>query len=158
MTRQIDAVVEADARSNSKAWWAPIHRIAGKPRRPNSTAPAANSTHELAERWAEYGESKFAASAREAARSRVTIPPASTRSQDIPTRQEIMTHLQALSKNKAPGLSGLPVEAYLASPHAMEDLIELVQVMFRHETMPDDMAVGEFVMLWKGKGGTDDMA
>jgi hypothetical protein len=68
-----------------------------------------------------------------------------------------MAHLQALSKNKAPGLSGLPVESYLASPHATEDLIELTQYIFRNEVVPDDMAVGEFVMLHKGKGGTDDM-
>ena len=80
VTRQIDAVVEADARSDSKAWWAPTHRIAGKPKRPNSTSPAADSIQELAERWAEYGESKFAASAQEAARSRAAIPPAPTRS------------------------------------------------------------------------------
>ena len=158
VTRQIDAVVEADARSDSKAWWQSIHRIAGKSKRFNATAPAADSIQELAERWAEYGESKFAATSREASRSRVTIPPANTRSQDIPSRSEIMAHLQALSKNKAPGLSGLPVESYLASPHATEDLIELIQFIFRNEVVPDDMAVGEFVMLHKGKGGTDDMA
>ena len=69
-----------------------------------------------------------------------------------------MAHLQALSKNKAPGLSGLPVESYLASPHATGDLIELTQFIFRHELVPDDMAVGEFVMVHKGKGGADDMA
>ena len=105
VTSQMDAVVEADARPDSKAWWASIHRIAGKSRRFNSTAPTADPIQELAERWAEYGESKFAASAREAARSRVTMAPASARSQDIPTRPEIMTHPQARSKNKAPGLS-----------------------------------------------------
>jgi len=103
VTRQIDAVVEADARSDSKAWWTAVHRIAGKSRCFNSTAPATDSIQELAERWAGYGESKFAASAREAERSRVTIAPASSRCQDM----EIMTHLQALSKNRAPGLSGL---------------------------------------------------
>ena len=58
----------------------------------------------------------------------------------------------------APGLSGLPVESYLASPHATEDLVELIQFIFKHETVPDDMAVGEFVMLHKGKGSTDDLA
>jgi len=36
-------------------------------------------------------------------------------------------------------------------------LIELVQFIFRHKAVPDDMAVGEFIMLWKGKGGTDDL-
>ena len=49
------------------------------------------------------------------------------------------------------------MEAYLGSPHSTEDLIELVQFIFRHEAVPDDMAVGEFIMLWKGKGGTDDL-
>ena len=106
----------------------------------------------------EYGESKFAASAREASRSRFPIPPASTRCDDIPTREEIATHLQALSKNKAPGLSGLPVEAYLAASHSTEDLIDLVQFIFKHEKVPEDMVVGEFVMLWKGKGGGDDLS
>ena len=73
VTRQIDAVVEADAKSDSKAWWNAVHRIAGKSKRFNTTAPTADSMEELAARWAEYGESKFAASAREAARRRVTI-------------------------------------------------------------------------------------
>ena len=50
VTRQIDAVVEADARSDSKAWWQSIHRIAGKSKRFNATAPAADSIQELAER------------------------------------------------------------------------------------------------------------
>ena len=157
MEWQIDAVVEADARSDSKAWWVALHRISGKSRRFNSTAPTANSIDELAERWAEYGESKFAASAREASRSRLPIPPASTRCDDIPTRREITAHLQALSKNKAPGLSGLPVEAYLADSHSAEDLMDLVQFIFKHERVPEDMAVGEFVMLWKGKGDGDDL-
>ena len=50
------------------------------------------------------------------------------------------------------------MEAYLASPHSTEDLIDLVQQIFRHETVPEDMVVGEFVMLWKAKGGPDDLS
>ena len=50
VTRQIDAVVEAAARSDSKAWWVAVHRFARKSKRFNSTAPAADSTQELAER------------------------------------------------------------------------------------------------------------
>ena len=49
------------------------------------------------------------------------------------------------------------MEAYLASSHSTEDLIEPVQFVFRHEAVPDDMVVGEFIMLWKAKGGTDDL-
>ena len=55
--RQIDAVVEADARSDSKAGWQSTHRTSGKSRRFNPTAPTADLIEELAERWAEYGES-----------------------------------------------------------------------------------------------------
>ena len=124
-----------------------MNRISGRPKRCNSTTPTADSLDELAERWAEYGELKFAASAREASRSRIPMPPASTRCDDIPTREEIRSHLQALSQNKAPGMSGLPVEAYLAGSHSVEDLIDLVQAIFKHEQVPEDMVVGEFVML-----------
>ena len=35
---------------------------------------------------------------------------------------------------------------------ATEDLTELVQFIFRHETVPGGMAVGGFAMLWGGKG------
>ena len=49
------------------------------------------------------------------------------------------------------------MESYLASPHATDELIELVQFIFKHETVPDDMAIGEFVMLFKGKGSTDEL-
>ena len=46
------------------------------------------------------------------------------------------------------------MESYLASPHATDDLIELIQYLM---TVPDDMAIGEFVMLHKGKGSTDEL-
>ena len=65
MERQIDAVVEADTRPDSKAWWQPVDRIARRSKRSNSTAPSADSLDELAEKWAVYGELKFAASARD---------------------------------------------------------------------------------------------
>ena len=85
----------------------------------------------------------------------IPIPPACTGYEDIPTRREITAHLQAPSKNKAPGISILAAEAYLATSHSSEDLIDLVQFTFRHETI---MAVREFVMLWKAKGGLDDLS
>ena len=51
-----------------------------------------------------------------------------------------------------------PVGAYLASPHLAGGLVELVQFIFRHEAVPDGMAVEESIMLWKGKGGTGGLA
>ena len=46
----------------------------------------------------------------------------------------------------------------LVDVHLHKHLIELTQYIFRYELVPDDMAVGEFVMMHKGKGGADDMA
>ena len=55
---------QADAKSDSKEWSASVGRIAGRSKRLNSTAPTADSLDEVVERWAEYGETKSAASAR----------------------------------------------------------------------------------------------
>ena len=45
----------------------------------------------------------------------------------------------------------MPVEAYLAAAHSAGDLIDLVQFIFKHETVPEDMAVGGFDMLWEAR-------
>ena len=49
------------------------------------------------------------------------------------------------------------MEAYLAAAHSTEDLVYLVQFNLKHETIPEHMTVGEFVMLWKAKGGPYDL-
>ena len=137
--KQIDAVVEADARSDSKAWWQAIHRISGRSSRFNMTQPSADSLDELAETWALHCEARFEATAREADRTFLPISSADTRSDDVPSRQEILKHLEALSKSRAPGISGLPLELFLGSQGAMDDLCTIVQLA---DTKHEDEARG----------------
>ena len=122
------------------------------------TSPSADSLDELAEIWASHCEVRFEATAREAERTCLLISSASTRSDDIPSRHEIVKHLKALSKSRAPGISGLPLELSLGSQEAMDDLSTIVQLAFKGEQVPTDMVLGEFLMIWKGKSSKEECA
>ena len=98
---------------NMKLWYLFV-RKSNQNHQQSSACPAQSDTHVWCrsadayrimdfERWAAYGESKFTATAQEAARSCIPTPAASTRYEDIPTRREITTHIQTLSKGTAPG-------------------------------------------------------
>lgn len=154
----INDVVAADDRKDSKAWWRACHRISGKSKRYNQTAPSADSTEALAERWAVYAETSFAASNLEAARARVPIPPAKARAGQGPSRETVLKHLRGLSKNRAAGPSSIPIEAWKASSSAEADLVQVVLDVFELERLPSDMALSEFIWIWKRKGDSDSMS
>ena len=52
------------------------------------------------------------------------------------------------------------MEAYSASGRAAADLVDMAQLCFELEDVPDDMPVGEFIFIWKNKRGKsrDDMS
>ena len=135
-----------------------MHRISGKSRRFNNTMPVADSLEEVAEIFAEHAETLLAPSTREAARSRAPLPPASERSEDIPSRETVIKHLGALPNNKAAGPSGLPKELYSVGGAIEADLVQVVQDVFETEVVPYDMAQADSIWLhvWKGKGSPSD--
>ena len=45
------------------------------------------------------------------------------------------------------------MEAYSASGRAAADLVDMAQLCFELEDVPDDMPVGEFIFIWKNKRG-----
>ena len=153
----IDAVVQADAKNDSKEWWKACHRI-GRSTRYSNTQPAASSPEDLAERFASHAESLFSATQLEASRQRFPMSPASTRTHLVPDHEECVMNLEALANNKAAGPSGLPKELYSRSTHAREALIKLVQAMFEKEEVPDEMPIAELIFIFKGKGSRDDLA
>jgi hypothetical protein len=149
--RLIALVVEADESGDSREWWKAVHRISGKSRRSNNTMPEADSLEEVAEIFAEHAETLLAPSTREAARSRAPLPPASERSEDIPSRETVIKHLGALPNNKAAGPSGLPKELYSVGGAIEADLVQVVQDVFETEVVPYDMALADSIWL-DGKG------
>ena len=154
--RLIALVVEAGESGDSREWWKAVHRISGKSRRFNNTMPEADSLEEVAEIFAEHAETLLAPSTREAARSRAPLPPASERSEDIPSRETVIKHLGALPNNKAAGPSGLPKELYSVGGAIEADLVQVVQDVFETEVVPYDMALADSIWLWKGKGSPSD--
>eukprot|EP01048_Picozoa_sp_COSAG05_P015212 COSAG05_NODE_1808_length_4041_cov_7733.319127_5_plen_178_part_00 len=62
----------------------------------------------------------------------------------------------ALRKAKACGADGVPAEAFQEDGPLRAELFRLVGRIWREETVPESMVAGLFVMLYKGKGKTDD--
>ena len=62
----------------------------------------------------------------------------------------------ALRKAKACGIDGVPAEAFKEDGPLRAELFRLVSQIWREETVPESMVAGLFVMLYKGKGKTDD--
>ena len=77
--------------------------------------------------------------------------------EDEVTWEEFCECCKALRTNRAPGPDGAPIEVYLASPSAMQELYEIVCLLVKHESIPNELVHALFIMLYK-KGSRDDFA
>ena len=85
------------------------------------------------------------------------IGPASNRTNEpLPTDEELLICLKALRGSKACGLDGVPVEIWRQADSARASLFTLIRKIIREEIVPDDMPLGELVMIFKNKGSSDD--
>ena len=76
---------------------------------------------------------------------------------DMITWEEFEECVEALKTGRAPGADETPVEAYVASPSAKQELYELVCLIYRTEVVPTELVCVLFLMLYK-KGARDDYA
>ena len=65
--------------------------------------------------------------------------------------------LNALRSCKATGCDNVPIEAYLGSVHATNELFRICRMMWHSERIPPELVRGTFTMLHK-KGPRDHMA
>ena len=74
------------------------------------------------------------------------------------TRKEFEEALNSLKNGKATGPDAVPVEVFKSCPKIKSSLFNLLDYIWKHECLPENLVTGKFVMLWKGsnKGPSDD--
>ena len=69
--------------------------------------------------------------------------------EDLTPREEFDECVQALRSGKAPGWDGAPIEVYLASESAYNELYQIVCLIWSSELIPEELVFVEFIMLYK---------
>ena len=71
--------------------------------------------------------------------------------------EEFEESVNAIRKGKTPGLDDSPIDVYLASPHAKQELYEIVCILWRKEEIPPELVQAVLIMLYK-KAPRNDFA
>ena len=111
---------------------------------------------ELAGVWKEFLAAKFTPTELENARSALEKLPDSTDAKDQITKEEFDHAVNSMKKSKAPGPDGIPAEVWQNSSVAKEVLFGFLQKVWNKETVPPNLALCIFVMMYKNKGSPDD--
>ena len=122
-------------------------------------APARiESAHELADAWQQFLEAKFAQTELEKLRRDFEALPESDDPESEMTREEFDEAVSLMKNSKTPGIDGIAAEVWKNSPTARDALFEFLQAVWKKETVPANLAVCVFVMLWKNKGSKNDLS
>jgi hypothetical protein len=78
------------------------------------------------------------------------------RREDIPSDDDLFLCLKALKKRKAAGKDEVPIEVFQKAEGAREDLFQLVRLCWGREVIPESLAEGCFIALYKNKGSSND--
>ena len=70
--------------------------------------------------------------------------------------QEVLKAVKGLKNHKAVGADGIPVEVYKVSPAAFNLLYMLLARIWKEETMPSQLGMAIFKMLYKRKGSSNN--
>ena len=170
---QIKYICEAASNSDFKSVWKGINLVAGSQVKYSNVQPSCHfdsvsgkagepieSTDELLTIWSDAMRSKFCATPREISeRSTPTIPPTSTRADEPgPSDEDLDQCLAVLASRKATGSDRIPIEAFRSSHAARADLYNLIRAIWRAEIVPETMAEGLVVTIFKAKGSEHDTA
>ena len=107
------------------------------------------------ERWAEHFNSVLNRPSviNDEAIDRLPQVPVDETMDAIPTLDEIQKAVHLLSSGKAPGLDSIPAEVYKEGGMALtEKLHQLFQLIWQHDTVPQDFKDASIIHLYKRKG------
>ena len=157
-------IEKANAVGDTRRIYKIVKKLAGKPKPPpaNLTKDAQGNLLQspvaTANTWYNFLKPKFAATEREAARPPMSPIPEYRGPNAELTRKEFEVALNSLDSGKATGPDNVPVEVFRNCPKIKSSLFNLLSYIWRHESPPDNLVSGKFVMLWKGskKGPSDD--
>jgi len=149
-------------RGDSRAVYEGVRRLSGKTRgqqkQPTVDGEGADlrTAAELADAWADFAEKKFACTDAEDVRCWGFLPSSQERKEDVPSDGDLRLCLKALKHRKASGADEVPIEVFQQSRGAREDLFQLVRLCWGREVMPESLAEGLFIALFKNKGSSQD--
>ena len=152
----------AAAKGDSRAVYEGVRRISGKGRgqQKQPTVDSAGNdlrtSEQLAGAWAEFAEKKFACTDAEFEREWGPLADAQERTQDVPSDADLMLCMKALKKRKVAGTDEVPIEVFQQAEGAREDLFQLVRLCWGREVIPESLAEGCFIALFKNKGSPND--
>ena len=114
-----------------------------------------NGPRELAGIWHEFLQRKFSTTELEKARAEFKDLP-EIKEEDRITWQEYCEAVKHLKDSKATGADGIPVEIWKGSTVAKQALFEFLQKVWSKESVPENLVVCIFVMIFKRKGSHND--
>eukprot|EP01050_Picozoa_sp_SAG11_P030122 SAG11_NODE_8779_length_977_cov_1.796128_1_plen_271_part_00 len=157
-----DDMMEADAAEDLGRMAECVRKLGGGGRGFCTTQPQPSlGAEERAELWAEFGENKFRKTERELEREAIQeLGPAASREEDANCRltdEELNFCAKALKKSKACGMDGIPAETFKEDGPLRKGLYNLIRRIWEEEEVPEDLVCGLFVMIYKGKGSSDDL-
>ena len=109
----------------------------------------------ILERWAEHFNSVLncPSTLNDKVINRLPQVPVNEALDAITTFDEILKAIRLLSSGKAPGSDSIPAEIYKEGGRALiEKLHQLFQVVWQHETLPQDFKDASIIHLYKRKG------
>ena len=151
-------------RGDSRSVYEGVKRLAGKGRgaQKQPTIDGAGSDlrsgESLAGAWADFAEGKFACTDAENLRSWGSLGDSRERREDVPSDADLLLCLKALKQRKASGRDEVPIEVYQKAEGAREDLLTLVRLCWGREVIPESLAEGCFIALFKNKGSPNDFS
>jgi exonuclease III len=155
---------KAADRGDSRAVYEGVRRLSGKSRGPqkqptvDSDGKDLKTAAELAGAWAAFAEKKFACTEAEFVREWGPLEDSQFRREDVPSDADLLLCLRALRKRKAVGTDEVPVEVFQKATGAREDLFQLIRLCWGREVMPESLAEGCFIALFKNKGSPNDFS
>ena len=153
----ITDIEAADKTGNAREITRLTKVLSGKSRKP-STMPSKDlsgdpitSPEQLVSAWNTFLAKKFTSPPSDINREQEqTVSP-----DDHLTTAELEECLDALKSGKAPGVDGIPIEAYKHSPAAKSELFRTTRLIWDTESPPADLVKGIFIMFHKKKSKDD---
>ena len=163
VSRWTERIEEANNMGDTKEIYRGVKAVSGLKQTFTDTQPTRlengnliQNPQELAHVWSNFLAKKFEQTEQEKLRADFEALPQCQDATENLTREEFEKAVKRMKKCKATGTDGVPAEVWQNSSVAKEKLFQFLEQVWNKESVPAELAVGIFVMIFKGKGSSDD--